>query len=210
MSYCPIMVDIKGKRCVVIGGGEVALRRAEMLVEHGAQVEIISPELCPELNRLAASGAVLSTLREYKPGDLHGAFVVVAATDNSKINNQVAEEALKLGILINVVDIPELSSFIVPSCLHRGDVTIAVSTGGKSPALARRLRTELEKSFGEEYASLAILVSQVRSELKQGGVTIPAEVWQQALDLDVLLELLRLGQWDEAKQRLLSILRRHE
>ncbi|GAG08770.1 unnamed protein product, partial [marine sediment metagenome] len=82
MSYCPIMVDIKGKRCVVIGGGEVALRRAEMLVEHGAQVEIISPELCPELNRLAASGAVLSMLREYKPSDLHGAFVVVAATDN--------------------------------------------------------------------------------------------------------------------------------
>jgi len=204
------MVDIKGKRCVVIGGGEVALRRAEMLVGHGARVEIISPELCPEINRLVASGAVLSTLREYMPGDLHGAFVVVAATDNSKINNQVAEEALKLGILINVVDIPELSSFIVPSCLHRGDVTIAVSTGGKSPALARRLRTELEKSFGDEYASLALLVSQVRSELKQRGITIPAEVWQQALDLDVLLELLRLGQWGEAKQRLLSILRRHE
>jgi siroheme synthase-like protein len=204
------MVDIKGKRCVVIGGGEVALRRAEMLMEHGAQVEIISPELCHELNRMAASGAVLSTLREYKPGDLHGAFVVVAATDNSKINNQVAEEALKLGILINVVDIPELSSFIVPSCLRRGDVTIAISTGGKSPALARRLRIELEKSFGDEYASLALLVSQVRSELKQGDITIPAEVWQQALDLDVLLELLRLGQWDEAKQRLLSTLRRHE
>jgi siroheme synthase-like protein len=204
------MVDIKGKRCVVIGGGEVALRRAEMLMEHGAQVEIISPELCHELNRMAASGAVLSTLREYKPGDLHGAFVVVAATDNSKINNQVAEEALKLGILINVVDIPELSNFIVPSCLRRGDVTIAISTGGKSPALARRLRIELEKSFGDEYASLALLVSQVRSELKQGDITIPAEVWQQALDLDVLLELLRLGQWDEAKQRLLSTLRRHE
>ncbi|GAG27919.1 unnamed protein product [marine sediment metagenome] len=135
---------------------------------------------------------------------------MVAATDNSKINSQVAEEALKLGILINVVDTPELSSFIVPSCLRRGDVTIAISTGGKSPALARRLRTELEKSFGDEYASLALLVSQVRSELKQEGVTIPAEVWQQALDLDVLLELLRLGQWDEAKQRLLSILRRHE
>ncbi|MCK4965096.1 MAG: bifunctional precorrin-2 dehydrogenase/sirohydrochlorin ferrochelatase [Dehalococcoidia bacterium] len=210
MSYCPIMVDIKGKRCVLIGGGGVALRRAEVLVEYGARVEIISPELCPEINRLVASSAVLSTLHEYKPGDLCGSFVVVAATDNSKINDQVAEEALKLGILINVVDIPEFSSFIVPSCLHRGDVTIAVSTGGKSPALARRLRTELEKSFGDEYASLALLVSQVRSELKQEGITIPAEVWQQALDLDMLLELLRLGQWDEAKQRLLSIFGRHE
>lgn len=210
MSYYPIMLDIKGKRCVVIGGGEVALRKVKALLEHGAQVEAIGPEFCPELNQLATSGALKATLREYRPSDLQGAFLVVAATDNGKINRQVAEEATGREILINVVDVAELSNFITPSFLRRGDVTIAVSTGGKSPALARKIRTELEKSFGDEYAVLASLIEQVRSELKQREITIPGEIWQQALDLDMLLELLRLGQWDEAKMRLSDTLRRHK
>jgi len=103
-----------------------------------------------------------------------------------------------------------LCSFIIPSCLHRGAVTIAVSTGGKSPALARRIRTELEGSFAHEYGPLAAMVEQVRSELRQRGITIPGEAWQRALDLDVLLQMLRLGQWDEAKRRLTDSLGRYE
>ena len=208
--YYPVMLDVQGKRCVVVGGGEVALRRVKALAQHDARVEIISPDLCPELSQLAATGAVKATLREYKSGDLQGAFVAVAATDDGTTNSQVAEEAMERGVLVNVVDTPELCSFIIPSCLHRGAVTVAVSTGGKSPALARRIRTELEGSFGHEYGWLASMVEQVRSELRQREITIPGEAWQRALDLDVLLQMLRLGQWDEAKRRLTDSLRRYE
>ena len=208
--YYPIFLDIKEKRCVVIGGGEVALRKARMLLEHEALVEIISPELCPELNELVENSTVKAILREYESGDLKGAFVVVAATDDSKTNEQAAEEAMERGILINVVDVPKLSNFIVPSYLRRGDVAIAVSTGGKSPALARKIRSVLENSFGDEYAALALLLDEVRSELKEREASVPGEVWQQALDLEILLEHLRRGQRDEAKKRLLGILGRHE
>ena len=209
-SYYPIFLDVGGKRCVVIGGGEVALRKVRMMVEHAAHVEVISPELCPELNGMVMEGAVSATLREYKPGDLKGAFIVIAATDNSEINAQVADEAEERGILINVVDVPKLSNFIVPSYLRRGDVAIAVSTGGKSPALARKIRSELESRFSDEYAALAVLVDEVRSELKNSEVSIPPEAWQQALDVGTLLEYLQKGQRDTAKKRLLESLWRHE
>lgn len=204
------MLHVQGKRCIVVGGGEVALRRVSTLMEHGAHVEVVSPELCPELSQLAAAGAIKTTLRDYESGDLEGAFVVVAATADSTTNRQVAEEAVKRGVLVNVVDTPELCNFIIPSCLRRGAVTIAVSTGGKSPALARRIRTDLEPSFGHEYGPLASLVEEVRSELRQRGITIPGEAWQRALDLEPLLEMLRQGHRDEAKRRLQDSLGRYE
>jgi siroheme synthase-like protein len=209
MSYYPIMLDVKGKRCVVIGGGQVALRKARVLLECGAAVEIISPELCPGLEELASAGSVKAVLRPYRHGDLQGAALVIAAADDSEVNRGVSEEASASGVLVNVVDVPGLSSFIVPSSLSRGDVTIAVSTNGKSPALARRIRTELEQSFGEEYSLLASLVAEVRSDLKQEGIAVAADVWQEALDLDALLELLRSGRRDEARQRLSESLRKH-
>lgn len=209
MSYYPIMLDIEGKRCVVIGGGQVALRKVETLLQHGAVVEIISPELCPELEELASNGRVKATLRPYRVGDLQGAAVVIAAADDGETNKSVSREALESGALVNVVDVPELSSFIVPSTLRRGDLTVAVSTGGKSPALARRIRTQLEKGLGEEYSLLVSLADEVRSELKRDGVSISGEAWQKSLDLESLLELLRSGRRDEAKTRLSDALRKH-
>ena len=209
MSYYPIMLDVKDKRCVVIGGGQVALRKAQSLLECGAAVEVISPELCPELEELVSGGSVKAALRPYRRGDLKGAALVIAAADDGEVNRSVSGEATESGIPVNVVDVPGLSSFIVPSSLRRGDLTVAVSTGGKSPALARRIRAELEKSMGEEYSLLASLAEEVRSELKREGVTVPAEAWQQALDLDTLLGLLRSGRGDEARQRLSESLRKH-
>jgi siroheme synthase-like protein len=144
--------------------------------------------------------------REYTEGDLDGALLAVAATDNAKTNKKVSEEACRRGILINVVDVPALSNFIVPSCLRRGDLTVAVSTCGKSPALARKVRTELENHFGEEYASLVSTTEQVRTELLRKGIAVPAEAWQQSLNLELLLELLRSGRQDEAKMQLLDML----
>lgn len=210
MSYYPIMLDVKGRRCVVVGGGQVALRKAQSLLECGAAVEVISPELCTGLEELASNGSVKVARRPYRRGDLKGAVLVIAAADDSEVNRSVSEEAAASGIPVNVVDVPGLSTFIVPSSLSRGDLTIAVSTGGRSPALARRIRAELEQSFGEEYSLLASLVAEVRSELKKEGIAVAADVWQEALDLDALLELLRSGRRDAAKQRLSESLKKHK
>jgi len=209
-SYYPIFLNIRGKRCVVIGGGQVALRKTRALIEHGANVEVISPDLCPELRRLAESQEVRVSSREYQPGDLRGAFVVIAATDNSDINQKVAEEAKRNAVLVNVVDDAENSHFILPSYLRRGDITVAVSTAGKSPALARKIRTKLEKDLGNEYASLTNLISEVRAEAKRQGIQIDGDDWQEALDLDLLLELLRNGESERARVLLLTNLKKQQ
>lgn len=204
MSYYPIFLDINEKPCTVVGGGTVALRKVNALLDHGARVEVISPELCSELREFSAKGKVKAIEREYKPGDLEGTFLAVVATDNRETNEEVAKEAGELGILINVVDIPKLSNFIVPSYLRSGDLAVAISTNGKSPALARKIRSEMEKTFGNEYAMLTSVIDQVRSELKQQQITITGEKWQQALDLEPLLEPLRQGQPDKARKKLLD------
>lgn len=202
--YYPIFLNIRGKKGVVIGGGQVALRRVKVLLEHGATVKVVSSTLCPELSYLAGSGAISALQRNYEPGDLKGAFLAIAATGETDTNRRVAEEARRRGILVNVVDNLEQSDFIVPSYLRRGDFTIAVSTAGRSPALARKIRSRLEESFGEEYASLVTLIDEVRSEMKQRGVTASSNVWQKALDLDSIVEMVRAGQGEEAKATLLS------
>lgn len=208
--YYPISLDIDGKRCVVIGGGEVALRKVNTLLEHDAIVQVISPELCSELEDWLAAGRIIVSKRSYADGDLAGAFVVIAATDDADVNRRAAAEAEKLGVLVNVVDVPELSNFIVPSHLRRGDLSIAVSTGGASPALARRIRERLEGEFGDEYAALLALVGRARSELRRGGVDITGDDWRNALDIDALLALIREGKTDEARRRLMNDLERRE
>lgn len=207
MPYYPMFLDLRNKKCLVIGGGNVACRKARMLLEYEANVEIISPKLCLELRDMSAKGLIEVTLDRYKTGGLKDAFLVIAATDEDVVNRQVAKEATERGILINVVDSPELSNFIVPSYLRRGDLTVAISTGGRSPALARKIRMDMEEAFGEEYDSLASLVSEVRLELKQQGVSIPGNVWEEALNVKKLLELLRSGQKEEAKGTLLEALK---
>jgi siroheme synthase-like protein len=196
-GYYPVFLDVAGRRCVVVGGGEVAVRKVGALLDHGARVAVISPELCEGLRLLADEGRVEAVRRSFKRGDLNDAFLAVAATSDEGTNEEVADEARSLGLLVNVADVPGLSTFIVPSCLRRGNVIIAVSTGGKSPALAKRIRRELESVVGEEYGDLCALVETVRSEMK--GRNVAAEAWQRALDLDTLGRLLREGRGDEAR-----------
>ncbi|MFC1982302.1 bifunctional precorrin-2 dehydrogenase/sirohydrochlorin ferrochelatase, partial [Chloroflexota bacterium] len=131
----------------------------------------------------------------------------IAATYNSEINRRVVAEARRNAILVNVVDDTENSDFVVPSYMRRGDVAIAVSTGGTSPALARKIRSRLEKELGNEYALLADLVGEVREELRQQKIKIDGDGWQEALDLDQLLDLLRKGEKERAKARLLNNLK---
>ena len=206
--YYPVSLSLSGRKCLVVGGGSVAQRKVATLLEHGAEVRVISPELCPELEQMAARGLKKALAREYQSGDLEGAFVVIAATDDGKINDLVAQEAEQRGALVNVVDDPTGSNFIVPSYLRRGDITVAVSTAGRSPALALKIRHRLEKEFGAEYASLARLIDDVRSELKEGGNTVSGESWQRAIDIDLLSKMLRDGQTAKARAALLSSLKK--
>lgn len=206
-QYYPVFLNISGRRCIVVGGGQVARRKIGTLLEHGANITVISPELCPELDQLAENGEIEVRQQGYREGDLAGAFVVIAATDDGAINQLVVREARERGILINVVDDADNSDFIAPSVVRRGDITIAISTAGRSPALARKLRTKVEEDFSDEYASLVNLVGEVRSEVRQRGIPVDNERWQEALDLDLLIGLLRQGEAEKAKSMLLNNLK---
>jgi siroheme synthase-like protein len=205
--YYPLLLNIQGKKCLVVGGGEVALRKAQMLLEHRAIVVIISPELAPEFNRLIKDRAIHITKRAYKTEDLNDAWLVVAATDDAGVNEKVAAEARKRKILVNVVDRPDISDFIVPSSFRHGDIIVAVSTSGKSPALARKIRSELEAEVKAEYAQLAVIASEVRSELKERGILVSSDDWQEVLNLNSLVELIRRHKNREAKEIMLTRLK---
>ena len=207
IAYYPVSLNIVGRKCVVVGGGEIALRKVTVLLEHGADVEVISPDLCPELARLAESGEINMCNHAYETGDLTCAFLTISATDDADINQRVAKEARSKAILVNVVDDAENSDFILPSYLRRDGLTIAVSTSGQSPALARKIRTRLEKEITEQYGTLTRLIGEVRAEMKQAGMNIENGRWQEALDIDLLLELLKKGEKGKAKAILLSRLK---
>lgn len=199
MTYYPIFLNIANKRCVVCGGGEVALRKVQALIDCGASVEVISPSSCAGLVAMSADGKIQIHHRKYRERDLQGAFVAIAATDDRDVNLEIAKEARRCGCIVNVVDDAANSDFIVPSYLKRGDITIAVSTSGKSPALARKLRAILERQFGREYADLAQIVGEVRSEIKARGLRVDEDVWQESLDLESLTTLIREGKATEAR-----------
>jgi siroheme synthase-like protein len=205
--YYPILLNIQGKKCLVVGGGQVALRKAKTLLEYDANVEVVSPTFCPELSQLAKDEAIEAHQRDYRTEDLKGAFIAIAATDNVKTNKRVASEARRRGVLVNVVDDPKNSDFIVPSYLKRGDVIVAVSTSGRSPALARKIRSELEKNFKAEYEHLAVIADEVRYKLKQQGITASSNAWQEVLSLNSLMDLLRQGKNQEAKEIMLARLK---
>lgn len=166
MDYFPIFVDIRAARCVVIGGGEIALRKAEALARAGAAVEVIAPEIRVELRELAASSGGGCRQRGYEPEDLHGARLVVAATDDGAVNRAVSEHARVLNILVNVVDQPDLCTYIVPSIVDRSPLVIALSSGGASPVLLRLLRERLERMLPAAYGELARLAGSVRERVR--------------------------------------------
>jgi siroheme synthase-like protein len=189
---------------VVVGGGEVALRKVQSLLDCEAAVTVVSPAFCDGLAQLAQQGAVNLVQRKYRRGDLEGAMLAIAATDERETNVEVSREAREKGVPVNVVDVPAISDFIVPSYFSRGDITLAVSTAGASPALARKIRSQLQMEFGEEYAVLVRVVNDVRMKIKQQGYGIDPERWQSALDIDGLLILIRQGDEDGARRLLLN------
>jgi precorrin-2 dehydrogenase / sirohydrochlorin ferrochelatase len=160
------LIGLQARETVVVGGGSVAARKVEGLLVADAQVKVISPVIVPELQTLVASNAITYVQRAYQSGDLENVFLTIAATDDPSVNHSVWAEATRRGCLVNVVDDPEHSTFILPAILQRGEMSVAVSTGGGSPALARRLRERLEDIFGTEYGVLTELLAELRPEIK--------------------------------------------
>jgi siroheme synthase-like protein len=206
MGYYPIFLEMKGRPCLVVGGGQVAQRKVEGLLAAEAAVTVVSPGLTPEMAALKEERRIEHRSRGYQPGDLDGFAIAVAATDDAATNERVAREARAKGVWVNVVDEPEQCDFILPSVIRRGDVVLAISTGGLSPALARWLREELEGYLSEDFDRLARLLAETRRELRESGVSPDAEAWQRAID-GRLRDLLSAGRYSEAKARLLSILK---
>lgn len=205
--YYPIFFNTQGKKCVVIGGGNVALRKIKSLLECRADITVISPKPRPEISKLSEERTIRLIERDYKASDLKDAVIAVVCTDTKKVNRKAADEARKAGALVNVADDPQRSDFIIPSFFRRGSLTLAVSTSGVSPALAKKIRAKLEKSFGAEYASLLSLIGEVRSAIKREGYIVDAETWQGILDIDLLMRLVRAGCQGKAKALLLEKLR---
>jgi len=200
MADYPINLRIAGKKCIVIGGGTVACRKVKSLIAAGAEVTVLSPELTAELNEMQQKCQCNYIARPYQKGDLSGFFLVICATDDADVNEAVAEEAEDAGILANVVDVPELGNFSVPAQVKRGALLLTVSTGGKSPVMAKRLRQELAQQYGEEYGEYLDMVDKVRQELKQRVATSKQRelFWRKTIDENVLA-LLRQGRIEEAE-----------
>ncbi len=182
MGYLPIFLDVSGKPCLVVGGGDVAERKVRALLAAGAEVTIMSPGLGEGLAAIARRGEVHHLARRWRRGETAGFALVYAATDDASLHREIAAEAGELRIPINVADTPELCSFIAPAVVRRGDLQIAISTGGASPALAARLRRELEPRLGPEYARLLEVMRAARRRLMAGG----AESGERACKLRAL------------------------
>lgn len=169
MKYYPINLNINDKRCLIIGGGQVAERKVEKLLSAGAKVVVVSSRLTSKLGKLSRKGRIENIARNYRKGDLKGAVLAFGATNDSNVNRRILQEAREEGVLLNSVDDPKNCDFTVPSMVSRGDLLISISTGGKSPALSQKIRKELEESFGKEYETMLNLLSAVRERLMEMG-----------------------------------------
>jgi precorrin-2 dehydrogenase/sirohydrochlorin ferrochelatase len=203
--HFPLLLDLDGRRVVVIGGGAVAERKVRSVLDCGAVVTVVAPELTVGLRELASSGRLKHEARAYRPGDLDGAALAFVAVGDPEVSAEAAKDAEAAGVLVNVVDRPEECRFIVPSVLRRGHLTIAISTGGASPAWARKIRERLEGEFGEEYEKLLDAAARVR---KRCGEEIPDPARRRealsGVAGDPLLDLARSSSVEELEREMES------
>jgi precorrin-2 dehydrogenase/sirohydrochlorin ferrochelatase len=205
MGYCPLFLEMNHRRCLVVAGGAVAERKVEGLIAAGADVTVISPVVSEGLRELLTTGAVRHVAREYRSGDLAGFELVFVATDDAAVNAAVYRDARAHGIWVNCADDPDHCDFILPGVIRRGDLTVAVSTGGASPAATRAIREELDGYFTEDYAQWVQVAAEVRAELKEKSFFAVASAWNQALHGE-FRRLIRAGKSEQAKEFLLTAL----
>ena len=207
MKYYPVHLDIKNRKCLIVGGGAVGTRKVNTLLECGARVTVVSPEPTPQLIRLAAEGSITLKKRDYRSDDITGMFLVIGATDDESLNRQVSKDAERAQILCNIADRPEVCNFILPSIVRRGDLVITVSTSGKSPALAKHLRQQLETQFGQEYADFLLLMGAIRKKLLAQAHEPEAhkDLFHKLIDSN-LIQLMQAGNTEEINLLLYKIL----
>ncbi|HXO21132.1 MAG TPA: bifunctional precorrin-2 dehydrogenase/sirohydrochlorin ferrochelatase [Thermoanaerobaculia bacterium] len=207
MQFYPVFLDLRERPAVVVGGGTAAEEKARGLLEAGARVTAIAAAADPGLANLAASGKLRLLGRDFREGDLAGAFLVIAAVADPGLRERVWREARRRGVLINTVDDPPRCDFLAPAIVRRGDLAVAISTGGKAPALAVRLRQRLERELGDEHARFLELAGAVRAPLAalHPDLGRRRELWYRLLDSDVL-DLLRRGDEPAARGRFAEIL----
>ena len=202
-QYYPVALDLRDRPCLVVGGGPVAESKVEGLLDAGARVTVVSPAMTERLASWATEGRIAHRQREYVDADLDGHQLAFSATDRREVTEVVAADARRRGVWVNAADDPVYCDFLLPSVLRRGRLQVAVSTGGASPALAARVRRDLESYFTPEYEDLVELAAEVRRELRAGGLRVDAAFWRDALDAE-LRRLLAEGRRADAKARLLS------
>jgi precorrin-2 dehydrogenase/sirohydrochlorin ferrochelatase len=195
--FYPMFVDLEGRRCLVVGGGPVATEKVEKLLDHGAVMRLVSPRLSPGLEEMVGQGAVAELHRRaYRPEDLNDCFLVIAATNLDAINRMVWQDAEARNLLCNIVDVPPLCNFIVPSIVRRGELALAVSTGGASPVVAKHIRRQLEAAYGPEWGTLTALLRDLRDELKDRYPDMPSR--RDAVERLMQTDLVRrLAEGDE-------------
>ena len=211
--YYPVFLDLRGRRVVVIGGGDMGEEKVTRLLPYEAQVVVVSPDVKDEVSELAEGGKIEWVRRQYRRGDLDGAFItIVADTSDEAVNNAVSEEARERNVPLNVADVTHLCTWITPSVARRGEVIVATSTGGASPALARRFREILNGECRLEsrhelmdFADLAPLLSEARLQLLDKGIRLNLDHWQACLT-DELIDLVQAGDIERARKVLMDSL----
>lgn len=200
MGSYPVVLELRDRAVLVVGGGTVAERKVDGLLRVGARPTVVSPALSARLHSWACEGRIRWIGRSYRHGDVAGHALVFVATDDGTVNAEVAGEARARGTWVNAADDPPHCDFSLPSVLRRGELTVAVSTGGTSPALARAIREELESYFTDDYRMLADVAGEARRE---AGTRFSADAWRRALDGE-LLRLIAADRREAAKRRLLE------
>ena len=208
-KYYPAFIDVSNRICIVIGGGDIGRDKVEKLIDCGAAVRVISAQPESWLSQLVRDDQIEWVKRKYQPGDLKDAFIAILVdTSEQNINAKVSDEASERNVLLNVVDVTHLCTFIAPSVANRGEITIATSTGGTSPALARTFREKIEAECPcrlLEFADLAPLLSWARGVVKENNWSINPSYWQECIN-EELLDMVQSGSQDLARERLISLL----
>jgi precorrin-2 dehydrogenase / sirohydrochlorin ferrochelatase len=200
-QYYPVALDVRGKRCLVVGGGHIATDKVEGLVAAGAELVVVSPRAGERLAQLAGAGSITLHERPYRTEDTHGIFLAYGATDSKDINAGVARDGRRAGALVNAVDDIPNCDFFAMSIVRRGDLQVAISTNGRSPAFARWMREAIDAWIPPHYAALLQVLGEARTAIRARGAIPAYEHWRDALTGDLLNEV-RMGRLEVARDHL--------
>ncbi len=209
-DFYPIYLNLQNQPCLVVGGGQIAERKVSSLLKCGANVTLISPKITKQIQRWVEQGKITLFKRKYQKGDVNNYFLVIGATNIEKVNRSIAEDSLSRKMLVNIVDDPQKCNFIIPAVVRQGSLSISISTGGKSPLLAQKIRKKLESEFGPEYGDLVDIMGDLRPIIihEISNINERKKIFSELVESD-LLDLLRQGRKDDIKERVSHVLNRH-